>query len=74
MKFEEIAEILSEQENKRVSVFAVRLVYYKALNKLKKKVQEDPELEKKLRELITEDPGEQALINEILNSMVELDY
>lgn len=70
MRFEEIAEELSTLENRKVSVNAVRILYYKALNKLRDKVKNDPELEKQLRELILEDIPEQPLIEEI---MIELD-
>lgn len=66
MRFEEIAEELSILENRKVSVNAVRILYYKAINKLRDKVRNDPELEKTLRELITEDIPEQPLIQEIM--------
>ena len=66
VRFEEIAEELSILENRKVSVNAVRILYYKAINKLRDKVRNDPELEKTLRELITEDIPEQPLIQEIM--------
>lgn len=70
MKFEDIAEILSQEEGKRVSPFAVKILYYKALKKLRKNLEDNPELEKKLRELITEDTPQASVITEI---MVELE-
>ena len=74
MNFETIAKILSEEEGRYVSPNAVKFLYYRAIDKLRKRVYTDKELEVKLRSLISEEHSpEQALVYEILDSMVEYD-
>ena len=73
MKFEKIAELLSEEEGKYVTPNAVRIVYFKALRKLRAQVENDITLKTTLRSYLDEEAqsSEQRLINEILNSVIE---
>lgn len=73
MRFEEIAEQLSEEEGRRVSVHVVRKTYYKALNKLKSKVKNNPDLSEKLHDLIEREKEWQSDVNEMLDNMVKYD-
>lgn len=73
MRFEEIAEQLSEEEGRRVSVHVVRKTYYKALNKLKSKVKNNPDLSEKLHDLIEREREWQSDVNEMLDNMVKYD-
>lgn len=68
MRFEDIAKKLTEEEGRYVTPNAVRIVYYKALKKLKKRLDEDPEYKQYLKDLIEEHPSVEPMVNEILNS------
>lgn len=74
MRFEKIAEQLGKEEGKKISTPTVIRTYYKALNKLRKQVEEDEELRKKLLTLIEEDVEPTPLINEILKNVIELEH
>ncbi len=71
MRFEEIAEVLTEEEGRRVSVHAVRFTYYRALEKLRKYVNDDERLNKMLHEMIEDHPPALTQVNEIIDNMVK---
>ena len=69
----DLKEQLSEEEGRRVSVHVVRKTYYKALNKLKSKVKNNPDLSEKLHDLIEREKEWQSDVNEMLDNMVKYD-
>lgn len=74
MKFEEIAQVLTEEEGRRVSPDAVKFIYFRALNKLKKRVQHDREYREMLHSYLeggVVDTSATQLLYEILDSVVK---
>ena len=54
-----------------MSVHAVRFTYYRALEKLRKYVNDDERLNKMLHEMIEDHPPALTQVNEIIDNMVK---